>query len=227
MTTQSEGEMAIKVLRLDDWSVKAALRHEALKGKKCIARGAFSAVYESGKPNTVLKVSVDNLGYWMLNCCAVGVSHWHFPRVIENHGCIGDMKIGGVDFPIYLVEMERLEKLKVGSDARKVARLLSKQQVHSTMKCVSRHGDVSSTSTVDAISDILNSKVGLPRSVGNALKQLRDFCMSYDGARLDMHLGNFMQRKNGELVITDPLMDSVAFEARTRQIMRRSEYPAW
>lgn len=215
--------MAIKVLRLDDWSVRSALRHEALKGKKCIARGAFSAVYEGSKPNTILKVSVDNLGYWMLNCCAAGVSHWHFPRIIENHGWIGDMKIGNVDFPIYLVEMERLEKLKVGSDAKRLARLLSGQQRRSTMKCVSPHGmKGDSTSTVDTLTDILNSKISLPRSIGNALKQLRDFCQYYDGARLDMHLGNFMQRKNGELVITDPLMDSVAFEARSRQMRKHT-----
>lgn len=213
--------MAIKVLRLDDWRVKLALQHEALKGKKCIARGAFSAVYEGSKPNTVLKVSVDNLGYWMLNCRATKVSHWHFSRVIENHGCIGDMKIGGVDFPIYLVEIERLENLKVGSDAKRLATLLSKQQRRSTMKCISLNSQIGdSTSTVDAITDILNSRP--PRSVSNALKQLREFCESYAGARLDMHLGNFMQRKNGELVITDPLMDSVAFEARTNQMRQHA-----
>lgn len=215
--------MALRVLQLNDWRVKSALQHEALKGKKRIARGVFSAIYEGSKPNTVFKVSVDSFGYWMLNCFVAGVTHRHFPRIVKDYGEIGHTSVDKHDFSIFLVEMEKLEKLKVGSDTKRLASLIAKQQVRSTMKCVSCHtlnSDKGSTSTVDALADIIKSKNAIPRSVRNALKQLENFCQYYEGSRLDMHLGNFMQRANGELVITDPLMDVSAYDARISQHCR-------
>ena len=217
--------MAIKVLKLNDWRVKLALRHEALQGKKCIARGVFSAIYEGSKPNTVFKVTVDSFGYWMLNCAYYGVKHKHFPRIIEDHGVIGEIKLGCDEYPIYLFEMERLEKLEVGSGSRKVASGISSKSRRSIGKSYSRRclGDNDRASVV--IGDMKKNTL-IPRSIRSALGQLTEFCVNYPNASVDMHLGNFMQRKNGDVVITDPLMDGPLYDAMIRQFQASRE-PRW
>jgi hypothetical protein len=61
----------------------------------------------------------------------------------------------------------------------------------------------------------------LSTSVKNAIKQLCDFCHNMPGAILDMHMGNFMQRRNGELVITDPLASALILNKTGEQLNRR------
>jgi hypothetical protein len=218
--------MALKVLQLNDWRVKQALRHEALVGKKCIARGAFSAVYEGGRANTVIKVTTDSFNYWMLNCNVSAVDHRHFPRLVENYQDIGEISLNGQMFPIYAFEIERLQKLEIGSDTRKLASAIAQQHRSSKGKLTTARYRCRSKpmSAAEQIEDIVKCAKNLPRSVKNALRQLENFCATCDdgGIQLDMHLGNFMQRKNGELVITDPLMDFNAYQARISQFRVRS-----
>jgi hypothetical protein len=111
-----------------------------------------------------------------------------------------------------MFEMARLQKLQPGTETRRIARMVSKQQRLSCDKIPMRgHMRVS-----EQVEDMVKCGTTLPRSVKNALGQLANYCSNADQerAKLDMHLGNFMQRKNGELVITDPLMDYEAYQAR-------------
>lgn len=186
------------------------MQHKALRGKKVIARGVFSAVYEGSRPNTVLKLTADSYGYRMLNDWACCVKHRHFPRVKIDHEQIGDFRMNGEHFPLFLFEMERLEKLATGSDARRLASRISREQNNCTNDNWNWPADDRARFGIMSMIETGN----LNKSIKNALGELEQFCGNNPGAVLDMHLGNFMQRKNGELVITDPLCDRLALKTR-------------
>lgn len=191
-----------KALRLDHWEVKNVLRHPLLEGKKPIGRGCFSAIFEGTRKNTVLKLTVDDIGYWLLNCWATKVEHKHFPRIVDRHGDIGTVKLGGTDYPLFLFEMEKLEKIKPGSDAKKLARRIQGvAQTASNKAGLWMRDDLRSV----MMAQHMMQDTALPRSIRNALGQLENFCCNYPGGQMDLHMNNMMQRKNGELVITDPL----------------------
>lgn len=191
-----------KALRLDHWEVKSALRHPLLEGKKPIGRGCFSAIFEGTRKNTVLKLTVDDIGYWLFNCWATKVEHRHFPRIIDRHGDIGTVKLRGTDYPLFLFEMEKLEKIKPGTDTKRLA-----MKIQNTVRTASNKAglwmrdDLRSAMMVQH----MMQDTTLPRSIRNALGQLKNFCCNYPGGQMDLHINNMMQRKNGELVITDPL----------------------
>jgi hypothetical protein len=210
---------AIKALRLDDRNVKSAMNHPLLKDKKPIGRGVFSAVFEGTRKNTVLKMTVDDISYCLLNDCTVGVKHRHFPRVIENHGDIGAARINWMHYPIYLYEVERLEKLKNGSDTKRLARMISKSQDKAHRRNSIYRLDDYTKAHIELT--VMARDAMLPRSIRNALSLLSDFCSNMPGSVLDMHLGNFMQRKNGELVITDPLASAEIMNKASAQLSRR------
>lgn len=200
-----------KALRLDCWDVKQILNsHPDLKGKKPIARGCFSAVFEGTRPNTVIKVTMDDIGYYMLNDGMFGIRGKHFPKVIKNHGEIGSIHRRGRNFSIYAFEMEKLEKLQTGSDARKIAR----KTYHATGDALRSAGY--SNQCYDVLCFL---KVpGIQRSLRNAINQLRDFANYFNHGAIDMHMGNFMQRKDGTLVITDPIANMVIYKQITGRL---------
>lgn len=206
-----------RVLRLDDWRVKLAAQHEAIRGKKPIARGVFSAVYDGSKPNTVYKLTADSFGYWMVNCNHYGVKHRHFPKVHKDFGDIGVIKLNGKEFPLYLFGMERLEK--VTGEAKKQAQAIVRRQAH-TLTNAWKWPQLDRA--LFCVQDMLRDKT-FPRSILSAFIQLEEFCCNYPGAAMDMHIGNFMKRKNGELVITDPLMDKAVMAAK-QATLRHSYY---
>lgn len=191
-----------KVLSLKDPGVQAVMRDPLLKGKKMIGRGMFAAVFEGCRPNTVIKLTADSAGYWLLNDGCMRVKHWHFPRVKENFGDVGEISIGKEKFPLFMFELERLERAR--GEARKLAKFVSEKEGR-THCC--------GYNTVEKLA-ILSDDRRLPRSTRNAMKEMQQFCSNYDNVALDMHLGNFMQRPNGELVMSDPVMDMVPYRAR-------------
>lgn len=206
-----------KVLQFNDPMVKQALKHEALKGKKLIGRGAFSMVFEGSKPNTVYKVTLDDVNYWMLNCCAAGVSHKHFPKVYNNFGAIGDVSINKNSHTIFMYEMERLNKLERGTEASNVSTILTKLQ-NASFGNVFKYGPINRA--LFQIQDMMQSK-SLPKSIMNALRQLEEFAYSYEHIGLDMHRANFMMRKNGTLVLSDPLNSMKIIFDRRQQLKNR------
>lgn len=195
---------------LNHWKMRDLRQLPELKGKKLIGRGMFSAVFEGSTPDTVLKMTVDSVGYWLLNCCAAGVGGEHFPKVIKNHHDVGEVNVGKTEFPVYLFEMERLVKLKVGSAAKKLARKISTSQLK-----ISR---ASWSSDVTGQLGELASVAKLPETLRQAIRDVENFAGNYPNAQLDMHMGNFMQRENGDLVITDPMFDTDVFDAASRPI---------
>lgn len=209
---------AIKALRLDHWGVKQAMRHPLIAGKKPIGRGVFSAVFEGTRKNTVLKMTCDDIGYWMLNDPYVGVKHRHFPKVVESHGEIGTMTIGREEHTIYLFEMEKLNRLETGSEAKRLSRQITMTGNSASYNIEGSWRSCSRTAAV--LANMVEDKA-LPKSIRNALTQLCDFCHNISGGTLDMHGGNFMQRDNGELVMTDPLANMKIHERAVSQLYDR------
>lgn len=209
---------AIKALRLDNPDVKNVMQHRLLKGKKPIARGVFSAIFEGTQKNTVLKMTVDDVSYWMLNDVYSHVTHRHFPKALVNHQDIGKTNVNGEILPIYLYEMEKLEKLDRVSDNRRLAREICNGEDRASHQVMTVWTDP--MHSVNVLAGMIQDN-SLPRGIRNALSQLSDFCRLVPGGTLDMHIGNFMQRKNGELVITDPLANMVIQQAAVKQLQQR------
>ena len=202
----------MKVLRLTDDNVKLARQHAEIKGKKPIARGCFSAIFDGSKPSTVFKLTVDPIGYWMLNCSAARVEGKHFPKVVQDLQEVGTTNIRSKEYSIYLFEMERLLPLKRYAENYQEARSVVTGTWNMGRK---------SFSTSDRIGSILTSNQKISRSVKRALKELERFAKDYgNNMALDMHMGNFMQRKDGTLVITDPMAEKCLFEIATGRFER-------
>lgn len=197
----------MKVLRLTDHNIKRARQHAAISGKKPIARGCFSAIFDGSKPSTVFKLTIDPIGYWMLNCSAAHVEGKHFPKVVQNLQEVGITNIQGKEYFIYLFEMERLLPLKRYAENYQEARSVMTGSWNMGRK---------SFSTSDRIGSILTSNQKISKSVKLAVAELERFAQDYNNdMTLDMHTGNFMQRKNGTLVITDPMAEKRLFEIAT------------
>lgn len=208
----------IKALRLDQWGVKEARRHKPLEGKQIIGRGVFSAVFEGTRKNTVLKLTVDDIAYWSLNDIYVGVRHRHVPRVIANYREVGSAKINGRDYPIFLYEIERLER--VNGEARRLAKLICNAE--STSRQTLRGPGIFERPSADKVFATMAKDKALPRSVRNALCRLAEFAENVPGGDVDLHMGNFMQRANGDLVLSDPIANmSIWQEARHALGFRR------
>lgn len=196
----------IRVLRLNDSGVRQALRHPLLAGGKLIGRGVFSAIFE-GNNNSVMKLTADSVNYRMLNGDSC-VKHRHFPKVVANHTTVGKVTIAGMDFPLYLYEVEKLQRLHRNSDAGRLAWKMAEKQRHWA------HSDFTDFSVSVITVGEMTKDTKLPRAMRNALAQLEAFILSCPDGILDMHFGNFMQRANGELVLTDPLFDAPTLYAR-------------
>jgi hypothetical protein len=207
-----------KALRKDCWGVQAALRHPLLEGKKLIGRGVFSMVFEGTRKNTVLKMTVDNIGYYAFNDWVVGCRHRHFPRVVHSEGDIGSAKINGRDYSIYLFEMERLQPLAAGSEARRLARRIMNVSATASGKYHWKTGD--DIRAMLTFGEMVRDS-SLPRSVRNAVQQLEEFCGNVPGGSVDLHMHNMMMRKNGDLVIIDPVANMKIWRESMEQLKRR------
>ncbi|MHB0928657.1 MAG: hypothetical protein ACYC3W_07020 [Candidatus Nanopelagicales bacterium] len=62
---------------------------------------------------------------------------------------------------------------------------------------------------------LCDEKLHVSLTLRQAMQQLMFFCQSTQVGILDMHLGNFMQRANGDLVLTDPICDDRLLEKAT------------
>lgn len=207
-----------KALRKDHLGVQMALRHPLLDGKKMIGRGVFSMVFEGTRKNTVLKMTVDNIGYYAFNDYMCGVRHKHFPRVTDCHGEIGTVRLGKHEESIYLYEMERLQPLKVGSEARRLARSIANAAATASGQHFWRTSeDIRAMLTFGSM---LQDK-SLPRSIRNALQQLEEFCGRMPGGSVDLHMHNMMMRKNGDLVIIDPVANMQIWRNARDQLRQR------
>jgi hypothetical protein len=199
-----------KALLLTDYNVKRAMQHPTIKGKKPIGRGVFSAVFEGSKPDRVAKLTVDPLSYWMLNDPYVGLSGKHFPKVFENSGEVGYSEIFGLGCPIYLYEIEKLKPVRK-TEASRLARKITKAHHYGCGGTASRQ--------FKNMAKRLDGEI--PSSLTDSLLELSEFCEISDADRcgfIDLHLGNYMARDDGELVFTDPICNLEIISGRNSHL---------
>lgn len=194
----------MKALNLTAPGVKRARQLPQLKGKKPIGRGTFSALFDGERPDTVLKLTVDSTSYWMSNCCAAGCAGPHFPRVVRNHRDVGEVTVRGVTYPIFLYEVERLERLKTGGEAARQFRVFKSIAKQATTACSSIPNREAAPAVMEMMAD-LAAKADLPGSLRHAISDLSNFVRAYDDVFIDIHRANVMQDSEGTLVINDPV----------------------
>lgn len=194
------------VLLLNQASVRDALRHPELIGKKRFARGEFSAVFDAGEEK-VIKVTVDSIQYEIFT--RYEWDNRHFPIVTTDHGIIGEQTIYDEDsLSIYMVEMERLVKLPRGGEVTRLVRKLVRKADDLHLKHLKGWNYDYTRATVDTL-DKLSEWGALPESLRASLAELSCRVANYDGANLDIHSGNVMIRPStGELVLSDPICDA-------------------
>lgn len=210
------------VLLLNHPGTRAALWHEKLRGKKRIARGEFSAVYDNG--DTILKVTADSTHYELFVGPFAIESSKHTPVIVENHGIIGDQE----DLPLYLIEVEKLVKVPAGSDAKRLARKIINQSCEAFSRSVTiTKGDQNRASYLTF--DALSKEDCYSQELRDTFREIAMFIADFEHANFDLHMGNFMVRPStGDLVIVDPLCNSQALlESRARMIKKHNPEAAW
>ena len=200
----------MKILKLTDPGVKRVINsHSALRGKQRIGRGFYSAVFDNG--DTVLKLTADAHHYDLLQFYAEGP---HFPKVIVNHGYVGDQKAG--EFPLYLLEIEKLVKVPSKTDNSKIVHKLCRtaaRMMAAKTPIFERHADkIDMARIVPETFYQMSEDKDLPTQLREGLEQLGRFALDYEGVGMDFHPTNFMQREaTGELVLSDPIMNILTF----------------
>lgn len=214
----------MKILVMNERNARAARQHPAIKGKKLLATGQFSAVYEGSTPDTVHKLTVDPAAYWLFNDGVVGVAGKHFPKTVNDFGSIGDTVVHANlragrprEVPIFLYEQERLVPLPMKSEQRRLASKIIKaaraasgnSQLFKGFSSTHRARDVDDAKLT--LNELSNTEE-LPVSLREAAYELSKFCDYYDDLFLDMHYGNFMVRpETGDLIFSDPFGCSSIF----------------
>lgn len=200
----------MKILKLTDPGVKHVINsHPALRGKQRIGRGFYSVVFDNG--DTVLKLTADAHHYDLLQFYAEGP---HFPKVIVNHGYVGDQKAG--EFPLYLLEIEKLVKVPGKTDNSKIVHKLCRtaaRMMAAKTPIFERHADkIDMARIVPETFYQMSEDKDLPTQLREGLEQLGRFALDYEGVGMDFHPSNFMQREaTGELVLSDPIMNILTF----------------
>lgn len=186
-----------KLIRQNDKAVRQAQRLTPAASRKLLARGVTTLVFEGERPDSVFKLTVDQVAYEL----AEAQRSWQcagLPRTGQLFGQVGTTSEGNA---IWLFEQERLTKLGVGSAPRKlcmgVSRLVWRQYEH--------------CNTVDKV--LASAQASIP-DVGlrAAVSRLADFATSRrERLSLDLHGSNFMLREtSGQAVISDPFLDTAA-----------------
>lgn len=207
----------MKILLMNDSSVTTVRKtHEALKGRKLIASGMFSGVFESGNPNTVLKLTACPATYYMLNDEAIKIDDIHSPKLIKNYGQVGEYLVGkNVKetnltkpnkklVPLFLFEVERLEKISKGPN-----RSLALNLTYELRRRLAglEHGISVRGATAKILIEMANQLPQL-KDVPTLLpyfEKLNNFVGSYGDAFYDIHAANLMQRSDGTIVFSDPV----------------------
>jgi hypothetical protein len=188
-------------LILTNKGVKQALEHTELQGKEVIGRGRYSLVFDN--TNTVLKLTVDrdtiDLQRWLGNACQTLHT---LPKIHRVVGQLGDC----AGRPLWLMEVERLEKLVAGTPQRKKALSLKRLQHGINGKAIaeSYYRVAELTCRYMAQADTLEPEWRL------TFDTLADYAAGKHHLGCDFHPANFLTRPaTGELVLNDP------FENRT------------
>lgn len=199
-----------KLFSRSERGVRLALKHPLLVNRPVIGRGAYSIVLDDDE--SVFKLTIDRAAYEL----AERQSRWQcagLPAIQGLHGMVGSIDCG---VPLFLIEMERLQKLETGTATR--SRCLSiARQLRRYLKDgetpYRRLRDVGTRQPDDGI--------------GRALVLLAEILDSrWPAAELDLHGANFMQRPcSGEAVIADPFMDIQTRNIVFEKLLRKLDLP--
>lgn len=195
-----------KLIRQNDKAVRQAQRLTPVAGRKLLARGVTTLVFEGERPDSVFKLTVDQVAYEL----AEAQRSWKcdgLPRTTQLFGQVGMTSEGNA---IWLFEQERLTKLAAGSTTRKLclgaSRLVWRQFEH--------------CNTVDEA--LKSAHASIPDAgLSAAAWRLADFASTRrERLSLDLHGSNFMWREStGQAVVSDPFLDTTA-KHRVQQHVR-------
>ena len=178
--------------KLDFFGQELQVKHPMLDKLPVIGRGAYSIIL--GGEASVFKITMDGAAYAL----AEQQISWRSSALPEIHGLHG--KVGAINcgVPLYLFEMETLDRLTVGSPERKTCLAIARQ-----LRLLYKDGMASAERL---------RHVGTHQSdasLAQGLVLLADFFeQRWPTIDLDLHSANFMRRpKTGEAVIADPFMD--------------------
>jgi hypothetical protein len=194
----------MKVLYLKDWGVERVRRTlPCFANTKLLARGSFGAVFETADPNRVLKLTTDEKHYAYLTD-GLAPQGCYKPVVLVDHGEVGETEDG---LTLYLVEMERLQKVRTGTENGRLTRRI--------VNYVGAHAQSAFPETTTAVR-------GLPAALAGFLEDLNTFISNFACAA-DAHWGNFMERMDGTLVVSDPVYDKPLLDRKRREYFRKRE----
>lgn len=211
----------MKIFTLNDPIVKDLRKsHPMLQGRKLIGSGQFSGVFEGVTKGTVLKLSIDEASYLFHTDGFLKPSSHHFAQVTDNFGRVGTFTTSKnitrtalsnpveLQVPIYLYEVEMLQKIPQSTANHRLAKRLTRdwREQDGLSTCVdlrSRAKDIAHHLRDNAYYQHDN------RSVMDAIDEIADFMMGYNegGAFVDIHGANMMQREDGTFVFSDPVGD--------------------
>jgi hypothetical protein len=169
-----------------------ALKHPLLAGRPVIGRGAYSIIF--GGEKSVFKLTIDRSAYSL----AEHQSQWRcsaLPKIQGLHGKVGELLYGA---HLFLIEMEALVKLPVGTTARKDCLSIAKQL---------RPFYIDGRTPSERLHHV--SARQSDKLLGQGLELLAGFLEPrWPSVELDLHSANFMCRPDtGAPVICDPFMD--------------------
>jgi hypothetical protein len=171
--------------------------HPLLQTATELGRGEHSIVLDYGHPDRVLKLVSSPADYFFYTAADRPYGE-HFPIVHADHGIVGRAQSG---FPFHLIELERLFPIPNHSQAAQLACYLTDQfwcGCQRWAKLAENMGRI-------ALYHMVVEPGNLPNSLQQALKALSDFIESYEVSPDLLNPGNLMIRKDGTLVLSDPV----------------------
>lgn len=187
--------MVKRVLRLDNLATKFIARRHGLTPARRLGRGTFCAVYEGDSPESVWKLTADDIqresALFHFN------SPW-FPKLLEDCGYVGDQD----EQPLWLFKTERLQPLRQSpASVRKEARFLMQRFAVNWEAALDQgfaaHSEEFCAQVVALVMDDPTAS-----HYQEAMGQLYNVLTNYPGARLDLQQANLMARGD-QLVLND------------------------
>lgn len=193
------------VLSLKDWKVAHVRNSNPLiLGKKVLGKGQFCQVFEGNNPDRVFKLTADHfhVEYLLDPHSPKGLFK---PVVYEDHGIVAETSLGA---DVWLLEVERLYPLARGSENYRLAKALEHFWESMSYERLPEEDDVGHK-TLQSVQRLLSDELLEYMTEVNYFTH--NFC-----CKLDMHVKNFMQRTDGTLIFSDPVLDRVLLDESTR-----------
>ena len=188
------------------------IRDELRKqGIKSIGMGRYGEVFHKPDWNYVIKVFESDDAYLdYVNFCITN-NNPHFPKFIKKPKSFHQFhkRLHHSSKMLQIVKMELLAPLKdhwYSDNLENICNLIFRENIKNV---VIYDDDITKPKMYDNIEDIINDNNNKPqlRELISALVQIKNKFNSYI---LDIHSENLMQRKDGTIVITDPIVNPKA-----------------